>query len=103
MEEDEIAQIVLESHIAQKAWKQLTLQERVKILTHSYESFKLRKEEIALLLAREMGMPYMQALDEVQYGFMYWEWYLANAEKYLSPEITKETEKELHKVYYEPK
>ncbi len=103
MEEDEVTQIVLKSHIAQKAWKQQTLQERIKILTHSYESFKLRKEEIALLLAREMGMPYMQALDEVQYGFMYWKWYLANAEKYLSPEITKETEKELHKVYYEPK
>jgi acyl-CoA reductase-like NAD-dependent aldehyde dehydrogenase len=45
----------------------------------------------------------MQAYDEMEYGYMYFKWYLENASKYLSPEITRETEKELHTVYFEAK
>ncbi len=103
MNEDQIAQVVLEAHLAQKTWENLWLEKRIEILTKSYEVFKIHLEEIALLLSREMGMPYTQAIEEVKYGYMYWEWYLKNAQKYLSAEITRETEKELHKVIYEPK
>lgn len=50
-----------------------------------------------------MGMPIRLARDEVQYGLTYFLWYLDNAEKYLSPEITFENETEIHTVSYEPK
>mgnify|MGYP000989602993 FL=1 len=48
-------------------------------------------------------MPIKLARDEVQYGLNYFSWYLDNAEKYLSPENTFESDTEIHTVYYEPK
>jgi acyl-CoA reductase-like NAD-dependent aldehyde dehydrogenase len=50
-----------------------------------------------------MGMPIRLARDEVQYGLNYFLWYLDNAEKYLTPEVTFESESEVHTVFYEPK
>ena len=55
------------------------------------------------MISMEMGMPIRQARDEVVYGLTYFRWYLENAETYLSPEVTRETESELHTVFYEPK
>jgi acyl-CoA reductase-like NAD-dependent aldehyde dehydrogenase len=54
MSEDEIAQIVLESHLAQKKWKTYSLEERVGILQKCYDHFQAYLDEIALLIAREM-------------------------------------------------
>ena len=55
------------------------------------------------MISMEMGMPIRQARDEVVFGLTYFRWYLENAEKYLSSEVTRETETELHTVFYEPK
>jgi len=35
-------------------------------------------------------------------GLSYFEWYLKNAEKLLSPDVTFEDKNEIHKVYFEP-
>ena len=48
-------------------------------------------------------MPIRQARDEVTYGLSYFRWYLDNAESYLNPEIVKETDSEIHTVFYEAK
>ena len=50
-----------------------------------------------------MGMPIRIARDDIQYGLTYFFWYLENAETYLSPEVTLETDTEIHTVFYEPK
>lgn len=50
----------------------------------------------------EMGMPIADALIDVDGSVDYANWYLDNAEKYLTPEITLETDEELHQVFYEP-
>lgn len=50
-----------------------------------------------------MGMPIRLARDEVGYGLSYFLWYLDHAEKYLSPEVTFESDTEIHTVYYEPR
>ena len=65
--------------------------------------FVEKKEELAQIVASEMGMPIKLARDEVQYGLNYFLWYLDNAPKYLSGEVSYESETELHTVYYEPK
>lgn len=49
-----------------------------------------------------MGMPITQSLTDMNSGLGYFKWYLNNAEKYLSPEITHEDSKSVHTVYYEP-
>lgn len=50
-----------------------------------------------------MGMPIRLARDEVQYGLNYFLWYIEHAEQYLSPEVTYESDAEIHTVYYEPR
>jgi succinate-semialdehyde dehydrogenase / glutarate-semialdehyde dehydrogenase len=100
---DALSAIVSEAHQAKKLWGNIPVSDRVSYLRNTYEVFDTEREIIAKSISQEMGMPIRQARDEVQYGMMYFSWYLDNALKYLSPEVTRETESELHTVYYEPK
>ena len=50
-----------------------------------------------------MGMPIRLARDDIQYGLNYFSWYLDHAEEHLLPEVTFESDSEIHRVYYEPK
>lgn len=84
-------------------WKNTSLKQRIMHLRKVYDRFVEKKEILAHNVAEEMGMPIRLARDEVQYGLNYFLWYLENALKYLSPEITFENETEIHTVYYEPK
>jgi acyl-CoA reductase-like NAD-dependent aldehyde dehydrogenase len=99
------AEIKHKVELAQKAkqgWKELGVNKRVALLRKVFEEVKLRKEEIALLEAREMGMSITDALIDVDGTLDYANWYFDNAEKYLSPETTFESETEIHQVIYEP-
>ena len=87
----------------QKEWKNVELINRIEIIRDLYTSFEHNIEKIADLISKEMGMPIAQSKDEVESGLNYLSWYLDNAEKYISPEITFENDKEVHKVFYEPK
>ena len=91
------------SREAQKAWGKLSVSERKNILEQVYEHFLTKKEEIAQSISAEMGMPIVQARDEVEYGYMYFKGYLEMCENALKSEITKETDTEVHTVFYEPK
>lgn len=99
---EEIKQRVALAHKVKQAWKDLGVVKRVELLREVFEEVKLRKEEIALLESREMGMPLTDALIDIDGTLTYANWYFDNAEKYLSPEITFENEKEIHRVVYEP-
>lgn len=98
-----IEDFVLEARDAFLLWKKTPLTKRVEILRGVYHSFIEKKEELAQSVASEMWMPIKLARDEVQYGLNYFNWYLDNALKYLSPETTFESDSEIHTVYYEPK
>ncbi len=95
--------IVSRSHEAQSNWKGLVLTDRVDILRSIYHECDISRGDIAESIAREMGMPVRQARDEVEYGMVYFSWYLDHATDHLSPLITRETPTELHTVYYEPR
>lgn len=99
----EIKDIVLQAKKSQKLWYEKWLDYRIDTLTKILTLFKEKKEQIAFSISQEMGMPLMQAYDEVEYGYMYFQGYLDTAKKHLSPEVTRDTEKERHTVYYEPK
>jgi succinate-semialdehyde dehydrogenase/glutarate-semialdehyde dehydrogenase len=66
------------------------------------QNFLDRKEEIAQLASKEMGMPITLSRSDVDDSMHYFTWYLDNAEKYLSPEIVFEDEKVKHTVFREP-
>lgn len=99
---NEVKQKVDLAHKAKQAWRELGVSKRVELLKEVFEEVKSRKEEIALLESKEMGMPLTDALIDADGTLAYADWYFENAEKYLSPELTFESETEIHHVVYEP-
>lgn len=87
---------------AQIGWRDLGLAKRVELLRKAIEALKNKKEEFTLLESREMGMPINETLVDFDGTLDYANWYFENAEKYLSPETTFESDKEIHQVFYEP-
>jgi acyl-CoA reductase-like NAD-dependent aldehyde dehydrogenase len=83
--------------------KNLGLSKRIELLREIYHAFELHTDEIAHLITQEMGKPITQAASEVKSSLTYLKRDIDHAEQYLSPEITLENDKEIHKVYYEPK
>ncbi|MCK5211730.1 aldehyde dehydrogenase [Candidatus Parcubacteria bacterium] len=101
--EQKIKEKVKSAHASQKDWNTIGLPKRIKLLKSLIPLFTTQKEKLALLASREMGMPYSEAVDDLNSGIEYFTWYLENAEKYLKPEVTFEDKNEIHKVFYEPK
>lgn len=100
--EQEIKSKISKAQSAKKDWKDAGVEKRANTLRKVADEIKKRKEEIALLVTREMGMPISQSLFDVDGALDYFNWYSNNASKYLSPKITYEDDKSIHKVYYEP-
>lgn len=100
--EKEITNKVKKARLALEGWKNLGINARVNWLRRVTEEIKKRKEEIARLTTKEMGMPVIQSRMDVDGALDYFNWYLDNAEKYLSPEVSYEDDKDIHKVFYEP-
>ena len=98
-----VDEMVLRSHLAGKSWSHTSLTARITYLREIHDAFVLAKESLAHSVSQEMGMPIRIARDDIQYGLTYFSWYLENAEKYLSPEVTFESDSEIHTVFYEPK
>lgn len=87
---------------AKEQWKNFSISRRINFLQKAIEELKSRKSEFILLESREMGMPINEAAMDFDAALEYANWYFDNAEKYLSPEITFENDKEIHQVFYEP-
>ena len=89
---------------AQKSWGFLEIKERIKMLQKLYQAFAKNENQIALLVAKEIGMPISTSkIVDMGFGLQYMRGYLDNAEKWLAPEITFENEKEIHYLFFEPK
>ncbi len=101
--EQDIKNAVVKAQNAFPTWAELPLSKRCKLLTSFISISKNRTEEIAQLIAKETGRPIKSARGIVSGGIDYFEAYIAMAEKYLSPQVTFETDKEIHRVYYEPR
>ncbi len=98
----EVASKVKSAHEAQKTWQELGLADRIALLKKAFAEFAKRKEEFALLQSKEMGMPLTDTLQDIDDSIGYANWYFDNAAKYLNPETTYESNKEIHQVFYEP-
>lgn len=101
---EEVQEKIKIAKLAQKDWEKLTIEERVKYLREIYNLLLENKDKIAKSISEEMWMPISQVISfDIDFWMNYFSWYLESASKYLSFEITFENEKELHKVFYEPK
>ncbi len=84
-------------------WGQLPVAKRVSYMQKIYDAFESRKDEIALVASREMGMALSdESAGDVGDGLHYMKWYIENAERLLAPEISHEDDTTKHVVYHEP-
>jgi succinate-semialdehyde dehydrogenase/glutarate-semialdehyde dehydrogenase len=97
----EIAQKVAAAKKALKPWKDLGVTGRVAALRTVVANFSQRQDEFAALISKEMGMPISQSVHDVAGAIDYFNWYLDNAEKYLTPEVVYEDDNQVHEVHYE--
>ncbi len=98
-----INQIIKLAHTAKDSWHAIGIEGRNKILHKFYDLLEKYKQELAELQSNEMGMPISESVGDIQGSLDYLRWYSDNAEKYLSPEVTYEDDKEIHTVYREPR
>lgn len=100
--DEEIKQKVEKAKQAQKQWNEIGLEERLDYLKKVSEEILKRKEDLAKLATEEMGMPITQTRFDIEDGLRYFNWYLDNAGKYLSPEVVYADDNIINKVFYEP-
>jgi len=93
---------VARARAAYPAWSSRTVGERVQILNGVYETLKERRDEIAALTTKEMGMPAsVRNRIDIDAGLAYMRGYLDHAEAWLAPEITFQNEQETHTLFFE--
>jgi len=98
----EIKEGVKAARKAQKAWADIGIDKRVRMLRSAIEEFESKQAEFTLLESREMGMPVKEANSDFISRVKYAKWNFGNALKYLSPETTFENSREIHQVFHEP-
>jgi len=99
---DDVERTARLANTAKRGWRNTSVTDRVELLRRVYDRFRGRRQELAELESREMGMPLRDALDDFDDTMDYVCWYFENAERYLSPEVTHEADGLIHRVYREP-
>ena len=98
---EEINLVVEKSVTAFSTWKNTPIEKRAQYLTAIAQSLRSNKEELAFLMAEEMGKPYREGLGEVEKSATCAQYYAENGAEFLSPE-TLESDASHSYVCYQP-
>jgi succinate-semialdehyde dehydrogenase / glutarate-semialdehyde dehydrogenase len=98
--EDALAAVV-RAHRAWQAWRTTTFAERGKRMKRAAAILRERRDELANLMAAEMGKPLKQGAAEAEKCAWVCDYYADNAEAHLAPEVIK-TEGLKSYVAFEP-
>lgn len=100
--DSEITKKVKDARIAAYAWKRLGIDKRVLLMRHVADIFKAHADQIAQLITQEVGTPITECREEVLWNWEYIEWFLDNANTYLSDEVIHAGNNVRYKIRYEP-
>lgn len=100
--DEEITKKVAQANHVKTAWKELGIKHRIELLKPICAEFKQRSNEIAELIAKEMGKPIGECFNEANGHVEEFAWFMENAESALKDEITHEDSNSIHKIVYEP-
>lgn len=98
----EISQKVTHARAAAEAWKDLGAVKRSKLLRPLYDLSLKRKDEIALLVTREIGKPITESRSDLDWDKGYFGDFLTNGPKYVEDEIVYREGGKTHRIVYEP-
>src|SRR5678815_2646495 len=97
----EAAAAVEAAHRGWTSWRDRSFAERGRVLRRTAELLRSRKDELAELMAEEMGKPVRQGVSEAEKCAWVCEYYADNAEAQLAPDIVP-TEATSTYVAFEP-
>jgi len=83
----EVSNIIAGTHHAWKNWRESTFSLRSKHLLNAAKILRSRKEELAILMALEMGKPLQGGRSEIEKCADVCEYYAKNAKKFLKDEL----------------
>ena len=86
-EPDEVNEIVVSTHTAWENWRTVSFSERSKCMKNAALILRRRKEELARLMALEMGKPLKGGIAEIEKCAECCEFYAENAAEFLKDEI----------------
>lgn len=89
MSDSEIGTIIRKANKAQFGWKQRSFSERTKVLNKAADILTEKKDELARLMALEMGKPLAGGIGEVEKCAWACNYFAENAEDYLANELIK--------------
>lgn len=97
LEKVELAQTV------KAEWGNLNVKKRMNFLKEIYKEVESNSEKLANLVCLEQGRPIVNSEKHVVAVLKEIEWNFEHVEELIKPEITYEDDKEIHKVFYEPR
>src|SRR5699024_751310 len=86
MDDDEVFSIIEEANEAKKAWREQSFVARGKILKKAATILRDRADELAVLMAKEMGKPLSGGQAEAEKCAWVCEYYAENAQNFLQNE-----------------
>ncbi len=101
MTPDEAGAAIAQCHQTWRSWRATPFGERATLMNKVAAILRERKHELARLMAVEMGKPLKQGIAEAEKCAWVCEYYAANAEAHLAPEVV-ETEGARSYVAFEP-
>jgi len=99
--DEQISTKITQTHKAWLSWKLTGFDERAKLLINMANILKHRKQELAKLMAMEMGKPLLQGISEVEKCAAVCEYYAVNAANYLKDQLV-ETEATKSYISFQP-
>ena len=101
MTREEVATAVTQAHDTWLTWRTTTFAARATLMKRTAGILRERKQELAALMAAEMGKPLKQGVAEAEKCASACDYYAANAEAHLAPDIIR-TEGSKSYVVFEP-
>lgn len=101
LNEEEVAEKIGQTHSAWLGWKKTTHIQRRKLMNRLAEILRERKDELAILMANEMGKPVKQGVAEAEKCALCCEYYAVHGESFLEDQIIS-TEASKSYVSFQP-
>lgn len=98
----DIGKAVGKAKEAFKNWREVPVEKRASYVEKFAKEILKRKKEVAKLSTLEMGKPYNESLDDVDWDQDYLKFYAQEGPKILEDEIIEKSKKALRKVVHEP-
>lgn len=84
--DQEVLAAVDSAHEAFLSWRDTPIEERAKVVTRVAELFEERKDELAEIIATEMGKPISEGLEEAEFSGAIFAYYADNGPKFAADE-----------------